>query len=56
MRKLLQIIIEKITGKTCDNCKHCINGISCNNLVRYEKCCTKLYPAGFDPKERGGEK
>lgn len=56
MRKLLQIIIEKITGKTCDKCKHCINGISCDNFARYEECCTRLYPVGFEPKERGGEK
>ena len=52
MRKLLQIIIEKITGKTCDKCKHCINGISCDNFARYEECCTKIYPVGFEPKER----
>lgn len=56
MRELLQIIIEKITGKTCDKCKHCINGISCDNFARCEECCTKLYPVGFEPKERGGEK
>ena len=56
MRKLLQIIIEKITGKICDKCKHCINGISCDNLAQYEECCTKLYPIGFESKERGEEK
>ncbi len=56
MRKLLQIIIEKITGKTCDKCKHCIDGISCDNYQRYCECVTSIFPVGFEPKERGGEK
>ena len=56
MRKLLQIIIEKITGRTCDKCTHCIDEISCNNMVRYAHCVKTIYPHEFEPKERGGEK
>ena len=53
MKRLLRIIIEKITGRTCDKCKYCVDGISCNNMVRYAHCVKNIYPHEFDPKERG---
>lgn len=51
--EILQIIIEKLTGKTCDKCKHCINGVSCDNVTRYADCVSKVFPVGYEPKDKG---
>ena len=48
---LIRNIIERITNKHCDRCKHCLEGISCDNYQRYCKCVSGIYPKGFEPKE-----
>lgn len=53
-KAILQRLVEWITGKTCSKCKHCIDGISCDNFGRYCDCVTSIYPHGFEPKEKGG--
>ena len=51
---LLRIIVEKITGRTCEKCKHNVLRVSCDNLSRYCTCVKGIYPREFEPKERGG--
>ena len=51
---LLRIIVEKITGRTCDKCRFNIGGISCNNMTRYEYCVKHIYPREFEPKVKEG--
>lgn len=52
MRKLLQIIVGKITGKTCSNCKHCFGIVCVNSSERHDACVSSIFPKGFEPKER----
>ena len=54
LKIFLQFIVEKITGKSCYKCKHCVDGFSCDNYPRYSECVTRIYPCGFEPKEKGG--
>ena len=51
---LLRDIIEIITGKNCYKCKHCIGNVSCDNLQRYMKCVSSIYPNGFERRDKGG--
>ena len=52
IKNFLQIIIEKITGKTCDKCRYCVDGL-CVNFPRHLDCVTSIYPHGFERKKRG---
>jgi hypothetical protein len=52
MLRVLQIIVEKITGRTCDKCKHCISGVFCNNMTSYEKCVKGIFPKGFEKRDK----
>ena len=52
----LRGIVEKITKKNCGRCKHCLEGISCDNFQRYYKCASSIYPKMFEPKENIKEK
>lgn len=47
---ILGIIVEKVTGKSCYNCKHCSHGTFCNNFKRYKLCASSIYPHGYEPK------
>ena len=48
----IQNIVEKITGKECIKCKHCINGLFCDNFERYYDCMSSIYPYGFEPQDK----
>lgn len=43
-------IVAKITKRECINCKHCLEGISCDNYGRYCDCVSGIYPTEFEPK------
>ena len=47
----IQMIVKKITKKTCDNCTHCVWGSFCDNIKRYE-LCSGIYPHGFEQKQK----
>lgn len=46
----MQWCVEKITRKSCNNCKYCIDGIQCSNFKRYEQCVSSIYPHGYEAK------
>lgn len=50
LNRILRIIIEKITKKTCNNCIHCLGGYTCDNIQRYARCTSSIYPNGFESK------
>lgn len=47
---MLRDIVERITKRECSKCKHCLEGISCDNWNRYCDCVSSIYPKGFEPK------
>lgn len=49
MRQYLQVIVEKFTGRKCENCKY-NNGIFCDSPKRGD-CTNNIFPVGFEPKE-----
>lgn len=54
IKAILQIIVEKITGRTCKKCAWC-NGIVCTaDGDKYEECISGIYPKHF--KKRGPKK
>lgn len=48
MKRLLQIIVEKITGKNCENCEY-YKGWCCESRSHY-KCSTSIFPRGWEKK------
>ena len=44
---ICQIVVEKITGRTCGKCIHNKLGIVCTSQ-RYEDCISSIYPVGFE--------
>ncbi len=53
MRKLLQIIVEKITGRTCKKCAWCDGCFCANSVEKYAECASSIYPKHF--KKGGAE-
>lgn len=51
---ILQIIAEKITGKSCKNCLY-KDGIKCKSVNR-EKCVQSIYPIAWENRTRRGTK
>lgn len=49
LRDILQIIIEALSGKTCDKCKHNVNGLC--TYDKYSDCVDSIYPKGFEAKD-----
>lgn len=50
--RIIDIIIERITGKSCDKCRFlCKDGISCGNYARWEMCNRGITLKGYKPKE-----
>ena len=49
---ILRNIIEKVTGKSCNKCRHCLGGISCDSYTRYRECVSSIYPKGFEKQYR----
>lgn len=43
-------IVAKITKRECSECKHCLEGISCDHYGRYCDCVSGIYPTEFEPK------
>lgn len=41
-----EILLETITGKTCDKCKYKM-GIGCSS-PRHSQCINSIYPKGFE--------
>lgn len=50
LKFILRTIVEAVTRKHCDKCKHCLEGISCDNYQRYCNCASGIYPKGFEKK------
>ena len=46
----MRSLVERITKRECCKCKHCLEGISCNNYQRYINCVSGFYPKEFEPK------
>ncbi len=52
MKKILQVIVEKITGKKCSKCAW-NNGMVCTiNVIKYAECVSSIFPKHF---KKGGE-
>lgn len=53
MKKILQVIVEKITGRTCKKCARC-DGCFCTlGFDKYAECVSSIYPKHF--KKGGAE-
>lgn len=50
LRYIVRSVVEFITGKSCDKCKHCLGGVSCDGYRRYRRCSSGIYPKGFESK------
>ena len=50
IKDVVRTIIGKITKKSCNKCKHHIDGILCGNHQKYTECISSFYPKGFEPK------
>jgi len=44
----LQILVEKITGKCCEKCKHNRNGICTHH--KNTDCCKRIFPIHWEKK------
>ena len=53
MIKLLQILIENITGRKCSKCAWCDGAFCTNSVEKYAECASSIYPKHF--KKGGAE-
>lgn len=52
IKRMIQKVVEFLTGKKCKNCKHC-KGLFCRSL-KAEECNSSIFPIGWEKKEKGG--
>ena len=51
VKRILQIIVEKITGKTCKRCAYYKGTICSVGIIKNAECVSSIYPKHF---KKGG--
>lgn len=51
-KKLLAILVEIVTGRRCERCKHNCAGVCVHpSDEMYKRCGESIYPCGFEKRE-----
>lgn len=51
IKRKIQIIVETLMGRKCENCKH-YKGFFCKS-PKFTKCIPSIFPIGWEKKEKG---
>ena len=54
IKGIIEKIVETLTNKKCENCKY-NKGLFCESHKR-DLCVSSIFPKGYEPKEKGGDK
>lgn len=46
----LGCLVDKISGKGCENCRYNNNDVVCNS-PNYEKCMNSIFPKGYKKRK-----
>lgn len=51
-KKLLATLVEIVTGRRCDRCRHNADGLCVHPSDKmYKECGRRIYPVGFEKRE-----